>query len=163
MKKLGILALAIVFALPFAVFALSSGDNYKQSLVTYDAGEISYEWSIPQSFTLAKTEDVVTDGPEAGETIYRAIVPVTFSNVELPENTTLSVMVESQNNFKLMNGTSAIPYEAWGHIPLYFDADGTQNISLIATTSDIVQATAFGIHTDTLTFTVSGGYALIYG
>lgn len=160
MKKLGILALAIIFALPFAVFA--EGENTKQSTISFDVGEASYEWSIPQSFTLEQTSATYQNSK-----VYRADIPITFSNITFPESGTWPVFyvnVTSANDFKLVKNNSNISY-ALPQTLLYFHEDGTKSIPACTLSSDIAQATDFGVHSDTLTFTVTysagevGGFA----
>lgn len=151
MKKLGILILTILFVLPFAVFA--EGENTKQSTISYDTGSASYEWSIPQSFTFEKTQGLYNN-----EETYGATIPVTFSEVVLPEGMAYSVNVTSAHNFNLTNGNSSIPYGiGCGDGKLLFTESGTKNIYPYSTVSEILQATVAGVHSDTLTFNVSLG------
>lgn len=151
MKKLGILALAILFALPFAVFA--EGENTKQSTVSYDAGSASFEWSVPQAFTLTETEETYENYK-----IYKTEIPVTLSNVVLPEGKSFVVEVTAAHDYNdqhhLVKGDSAIAYDLvlpW----LQFTESGTKKIAACTLSNYIQQATAFGVHSDTLTFTVS--------
>lgn len=150
MKKLGILALAIIFALPFAVFA--EGENTKQSTISFDVGEASYEWSIPQSFTLEQTSATYQNSK-----VYRADIPVTFSSVSFPASATWPVFfvsITSANNFNLVKSNSSISYVMPDTV-FYFHEAGTHTTPACTLASNIAQATDFGVHSDTLTFTVT--------
>lgn len=153
MKKLGFLVLTIVFLFPFSVFALDGDTDTKQASVSYDLNG-SYEWSVPSTFSLEDTNKLSNAD---GSTLYKTEIPVTFSNVVLPvSQTSFVVNITSSNNFKLVSGNSSITYYA-DSTSLRITEDGTQNITLCTTKTEILKATSLGQHSDTLTFTVSYG------
>ncbi len=159
MKKLGIIVLTIVFLFPFSVFALDTETDTKQASVNYDVNG-SYEWSVPSTFTLEETNKLSNAD---GSTLYKAEIPVTFSNVVLPAaQTSFVVDVTSTNNFKLTSGSSSITYFA-STTSLNVSQNGTQNITLCTTSNEILKATSLGRHSDTLTFTVSYGGSSNHG
>lgn len=158
MKKTAsfVLAAAMVLAMAFMSFA---ADPNTQTEVSYTPASESYTFTIPATAEITAADTAAT-------------LTVSGSDVKILKSSKLQFKVTSTNSWKMKNGTSEIGYTAKvGETTLANDSEvfsiagvGTQtaatqgltkDISIVATTAQINNATAAGKHTDTLTFTVA--------